>query len=179
MALARGKHPFPFRTRTLRPSAAMVLWCWPRESSTLPGFFMKAAPIRRSGLRLFQGCRSGLPERKPPARNAAHSVAGWRTRCPSSALAWPQRGTKGRSATTLWYFRQEDREGVHREFTPICAYSGTSTKRLSKHLFGVSVLPRPKSRVPSSNSRQFAQIRGSPASLRLLAARSDRLHIAP
>ena len=39
VTMARGKHPFPSRTRPLRLSAAMVLRRRPWESSTLPGLF--------------------------------------------------------------------------------------------------------------------------------------------
>ena len=36
VVIARGKHPIPSRTRTLRPAAPMVLWLKPRESRTPP-----------------------------------------------------------------------------------------------------------------------------------------------
>ena len=40
MSIARRLHPFPFRTRSLRVSAAMVLYIRVWESSTMPGFFL-------------------------------------------------------------------------------------------------------------------------------------------
>ncbi len=38
--IARGVHPFPFRTRQLSPVAPMVLRARPRESRSSPGFFI-------------------------------------------------------------------------------------------------------------------------------------------
>ena len=49
--MARRKHPFPFRTRPLSFSAAMVLRRWSWESSTLPGLFRKGR---------FRFCGDGL-----------------------------------------------------------------------------------------------------------------------
>ena len=61
MAIPRGSHPFPFRTRSLSPSGSMVLLEYiKRESRTPPGLspevlkgtkgdYMKASSLNRGG----------------------------------------------------------------------------------------------------------------------------------
>ena len=80
VTMARRKHPFPSRTRSLRVSAAMVLHFRVRESSSLPALSYQH---RNTPQRVRKGVKAGFcafwekvpPPNPPPLRPAAPSPA--------------------------------------------------------------------------------------------------------
>jgi hypothetical protein len=90
VAIARGKHPFPSRTRQLRPAAPRVL---PLIRGGRVGrrqrIFARSAPVRGAGLAAFRILRN----RRTLSRNQAAPPLPHPRTPYSGSIGWPGRGS--------------------------------------------------------------------------------------